>query len=646
MKFFTEDEVRKKAADVLGFTNDNNAVSGTGQITSFNQLGKNFNLNPWKGNSNKPDGWYLPQDTMMPALVLETKASDKDLEDKAVSEVQKNMSIVLKRYPNVMGIAYNGKDVRAFRNEEPNSPIFVEAKLARALENKDYYIKVFTDKPVNVQEIYTLTARINDDLHFKFGIRNLYDRMIFTAGALVAVRYGAKLDPEEDYNVLQTVILSKLNKSLEPSLKQNLKLNKVIEVFRDIQTNFDPGQEAIRIFVNNVNEISKSINSSHWRGEDVMAIFFNEFNRYKAKSDNGQVFTPQHIANFMYRLIDVSMDDSVLDATCGSGTFLTNSMSNMITEAGGPNSSKATEIKKNKLYGIEFDKTIFALACANMMIHKDGKTNLNCVDAMSQQATKWIRNISWGNPKAKMEEDDEFLSSRESKPKLKPYHITKVLMNPPYEHKYKPLDILNNVLDNVPNGTKAAILLPDFKLEKESKRKVNHLLANNRLTKIIKLPKETFNSEGISVSIFIFETGKPTNAEDGIFTCEIKEDGLVTVKNQGRQDIKHRWSEIEDFWVRTIKRCDTQADNSCQWITPDLKNNKNLSFPIPEVPFNISDSDFLKTAMDYQMFKEQIDVKKFEMRTLNGLMYYGQLKEKNGIISITEKEKGDANDKY
>ena len=92
--------------------------------------------------------------------------------------------------------------------------------------------------------------------------------------------------------------------------------------------------------INNINKISQSINSSHWRGEDVMAIFFNEFNKYKAKSDNGQVFTPQYIANFMYRLIDVSMDDSVLDATCGSGTFLTNSMSNMITEAGGPDAKK------------------------------------------------------------------------------------------------------------------------------------------------------------------------------------------------------------------------------------------------------------------------------------------------------------------
>ena len=631
MSSLTEDEVRKKAADILGLVNDNSAFSGTGQITSFNQLGKHFKSNPWKGNLNKPDGWYLPKKVSIPALVLEAKASDKDLEDVAVAEIQRNMAILLDYYPNVMGIAYNGQDVRIFRNEEAGSSSFVEAQLAKTLENKDYYIKSFNDKPVDVQKIYTLTARINNALHFKFGIRNLYDRMIFTAGALVAVRYGAKLDPNEDYNVLQTVILSKLNKSLEPSLKQNLKLTQIIEVFRDIQTNFEPGQEAIQIFVNNINEISKSINSSHWRGEDVMAIFFNEFNRYKAKSDNGQVFTPQHIANFMYRIIDVSMEDSVLDATCGSGTFLTNSMSNMITEAGGPNTEKASEIKKHQLYGIEFDKTIFSLACANMMIHKDGKTNLNREDTMTPEAAKWIHNISWQDPDSKLD-DVSYLTQDNNN--LKPYHITKILMNPPYERKYKPLDILNNVLDNVPSGSDAAILLPDFKLEKETKRKVQHLLEHNKLTKIVKLPKQTFNNEGISVSIFIFKTGTSTNPTDGIFTCEIKDDGLVTVKNQGRQDIEHKWSQIEDFWVRTIKRCDTQADKSCKWITPDLEKLQQLSVPIPQKPFSISEEDFMKTVIDYEIFKHGINSSKLKDSVQKSVLYKASVSDNGGYIDI------------
>lgn len=620
----TEDEVRQQAKKVLNFNDDEQAISDTGQLTTFNQLGDKLNINEWKGISDKPDGWYLPKNPTKPALILEAKSSDKDLEAVAADEVKKNMLIALKHYQNVMGITYNGKDVRVYRNEEAGSSTLVEAQLAQELQDKEYYIRVFTDRPVDVNKIYNLTSRINNTLHFKFGIKNLYDRMIFTAGALVAVRYGATLHPDDDYDTLQTSIISKLNKSLEPALQQNLKLNTVIDVFRDIQTNFDPGQDALRSFVENVNEISKSINSSHWRGEDVMAIFFNEFNRYKAKSDNGQVFTPQHIANFMYRLIGIDKDDSVLDGTCGSGTFLTNSMSNMITAAGGVDTAKAKEIMQHQLYGIEFDKTIFSLACANMMIHKDGKTNLALLDAMTPEAAKWIRDKSWTDDRNH---------------ELKKYHITKVLMNPPYERKYKPIKILNNVLDNVPKGTDAAILLPDHKLEKETHKDVKQLLEHNQLLKIIKLPKETF-SEGVSVSIFIFKTGQTTNPEDGIFTCEIKSDGLETVKNQGRQDVNNKWPEIEDFWVQTIKRQDTNADESCQWITPDIGNFQKLSYPTPLAPFEIFEEDFKKTAIDYLMYEQGIDFSAFSTNLTDAAIYNGKIADNDKVVTISV-EKGD-----
>ena len=99
--------------------------------------------------------------------------------------------------------------------------------------------------------------------------------------------------------------------------------------------------------------VSTGSNSRNWNGEDVMAIFFNEFNRYKGKSENGQVFTPYHVTSLMYRLINVDYKhDKILDAACGSGAFLTKSMSNMIKEAGGPTTKKAKEIMSSQLYGI------------------------------------------------------------------------------------------------------------------------------------------------------------------------------------------------------------------------------------------------------------------------------------------------------
>lgn len=89
MTLLTEDQVRDRAKQILHFENDDNAFAGTGQLTSFNTLGKSFSQNPWKGNNNKPDGWYLPKNKNNPALILETKSSTKDLEDVAIPELQK-----------------------------------------------------------------------------------------------------------------------------------------------------------------------------------------------------------------------------------------------------------------------------------------------------------------------------------------------------------------------------------------------------------------------------------------------------------------------------------------------------------------------------------------------------------------------------
>ena len=47
----SEDQVRDQARNILKFHNDDQAFSDTGQLTSFNVLGKNFKPNPWKGDT-------------------------------------------------------------------------------------------------------------------------------------------------------------------------------------------------------------------------------------------------------------------------------------------------------------------------------------------------------------------------------------------------------------------------------------------------------------------------------------------------------------------------------------------------------------------------------------------------------------------
>ena len=593
----TEDAVRDSARDILGLSDGDKVRAGVGQLTTFNQLG-------FAGVADKPDGWYLPENRADVALVLETKATRIALGKAQADEVLKNVRIVQTQYEKVIGILYNGNDVRVFKGEE-------EVRTPDTLQHVGYYLSLYTVDSIDKERIYQLTARINNCLHFEFGIKNLYHRMIFTACALVAERYGAGLKRLKNlgYATFHTAIHSTLSKSLEDSRKQNAKIDILLEEYSDIKMNTTDNQKAINDFIGWVVEISECVNSNEWRGEDVMGIFFNEFNRYKKKSESGQIFTPEHITDFMYRILEVNMDDCILDATCGSGGFLVKAMANMVREAGGMGTRKAGEIKAKQLYGIEFDREIYALACANMLIHKDGKTNLEQMDARTEAACEWMR----------------------SKP------ITKVLMNPPYENKYGCMTIVENVLDSVPAHTQCAFIMPDKKLEKASKTQMKRILKNHRLRKVIKLPEDLFFGVGVTTSIFVFEAGVAQEGKE-FFACYMESDGLATVKNKGRHDVYGKWAAIEEHWVDVVVK--QSGDDTCQWVNPA----EHLSYQMPQKPFEIFEEDFRKTAMGYLMFRQGIDAKEFNARLLDAVMYSSDVEVDDGSVTVTLRKGGDDED--
>lgn len=581
------------AKQILGFDQPEKDIEqGTGQIKTFNQLG-------FKGVNDKPDGWYLPKDTSKVAIILETKSEAEDLsKPKWENELFKNIDIVATKYNKIIGILYNGKDVRVFKDK-------IEVKtVAPTLQGKQYYLDLYLNTKIDKDRIYDLTRLINNRLHTEFKMNDLKDRMVFTACALVVQRFnpttGLNTQKGQPYKIVHSYILNSLRSVLATPKTVNAKLSVLENKFDAVSVADET--KTLDDVIDAICEISNLINSNYWNGEDVMAIFFNEFSRYAGKSSDGQVFTPEHIASLMYRLIEVDMNDKVLDGTCGSGTFLTIAMSKMIKEAGGANTQKAKDIMSKQLYGIEFDPQIYALACANMLIHKDGKTNLEQADTRDDYACKWI----------------------ESK------GITKVLMNPPYERKYGCLTIVKNVLDNVPKGTKCAFILPDKKLEKDNGR--NKLLKDHTLTTIIKLPENLFFGVGVTTSIFIFESGKAQNGRT-IKAYYIEDDGLETVKNKGRQDVKGKWAALEDYWVKAIQDDNDSTYNTRQLLDP----SEHLSYQMPEKPFEIYEEDFIKTMMDYEMYKRGIDVKDFNEQLMQKVLYSSDVTSGDNGTTVTLK---------
>lgn len=595
--------MRDQASRLLELDKSDGAQAGVGQITTFNQLG-------FVGVVDKPDGWYLPDDHGGVALILEAKASKFSVDDpRWVKELAKNCTIARSKYDKVIGLLYNGTEVRCFKNNEP-------VDVSPNLEAKDYYFELFLNEGIDKPKIYGLTARINNCLHSEFGIKNLYHRMIFTACALVAKRYGAFMKSGMDYSTFHNSILSCLRKELTNSKNKNEKLNLLVEVYSEIKMNInlDPDNKAdeerllrtIGEFIGWIEEISESIDSNEWNGEDVMGIFFNEFNRYKAKSESGQIFTPDHITSFMCRLLEVEQNDVILDAACGSGAFLVKAMSIMTKQAGGFTTRQAKEVRQAHLYGIEFDREIFALACANMLIHKDGKTNLTHLDSRTDSAIRWI--------------------------KSRPKKITKVLMNPPYENKHGCMDIVGNVLDTVPVGTKCAFILPDKKLEKTPKGKVQKILKQHRVTDIIKLPENLFFKVGVTTSIFIFEAGVPQNDRQ-IFGVYIEDDSLITIKNQGRQDIRGEWAALEDYWLDCVLRKVDERYGTAQWIDP----KEHKSYQLPATPFQIGEADFRRVAMEHLARQRGLDLAELSNRVFDTVMHESDVGVSDGRITVSMK---------
>ena len=145
MSFKTEDQVRDEAKSILKFDMEENDIKqGTGQITTFNQLG-------FKGISNKPDGWYLPKNINDVAIILETKSEDKNISKQIfLDELLKNIDIISTKYKNTIGILYNGVETTVYKNKE-------KIEHAKTLQNKQYYIDLFKENYIDKNKIYSLT---------------------------------------------------------------------------------------------------------------------------------------------------------------------------------------------------------------------------------------------------------------------------------------------------------------------------------------------------------------------------------------------------------------------------------------------------------------------------------------------------------
>ena len=145
--------------------------------------------------------------------------------------------------------------------------------------------------------------------------------------------------------------------------------------------------------------------------------------------------------------------------------------------------------------------------------------------------------------------------------------------------------------------------------------------------------RENLFNAGVTTSIFVFNAGVPQGSRK-IVGYYIKDDGLETVKNQGRQDIRNLWPKIEDYWINAIQTGEEEKYKTKQIIDP----NNYLSYQIPDKPFAIRDEDFMKTVLDYDLFKHKIYLKDFYDQVMNKVLYDSDIEEDGNEVLVKIKK--------
>ena len=148
---------------------------------------------------------------------------------------------------------------------------------------------------------------------------------------------------------------------------------------------------SVNIFI----DIYKYINADSSEGQDILNLFFIAFNKYTGKADKNQAFTPDHITSFMCRLTDVDRNKIVLDATCGSGSFLVKAMVKEFADCYRGKTEREAKnlmeiVTKKNIYGIEIEEKAYGLATTNMLIHGDGNSNIKFGDCFKNK--EFIKN--------------------------------------------------------------------------------------------------------------------------------------------------------------------------------------------------------------------------------------------------------------
>ena len=329
--------------------------------------------------------------------------------------------------------------------------------------------------------------------------------------------------------------------------------------------------------------------------QDVLGKAYKIFLSKAGKVDNKNIIlTPDHIKHLMVRLATLNKDDVVLDTCMGTGGFLMEAMEEMEKLAGN-DKDKKEHIHNQQLVGSEIDPKLFVLACSNMFLHGDGRSQLYDRDTIK--------------------DDPNFNNGEGFFKHIKSLQPTKVIINPPYEDN-NCFDFTKQALDFLETNGRLIVIIKENTFQKINED-IRKLLENNTLDFYIKMPADLFSEQNRSVATAIFGwvKGVPHPQNKYVKFYNLSDDGFKNIPHNGRIDIDNTWVEKENKIIDYVLNGGDEINKNVAY-TEKIFNEYGELLPIyhhfREEAEPLCEEDFEEAIFDYFVYENGLDEKKLK----------------------------------
>ena len=363
---------------------------------------------------------------------------------------------------------------------------------------------------------------------------------------------GVALTGDDLLNFVNNTLFPTL-KSLPVTRETPIKKAIVQTTFQDANNYMKDGV-LLRQVLNIIDDIDfGDYNESHAFGE----IYETILKELQSAGSSGEFYTPRAVTDFMAKMIEPNIGETMADLACGTGGFITSWLKELHKKV---ETVADEEAYSSSIYGIEKKQFPYMLSITNMLLHDLDVPQIFHDNTLLRDVLDYT-------------DDDKF---------------DVILMNPPYGGAEKadvkshfPADLANSetadlfmsvIMYRLKENGRAAVILPDGFLFGTDNAKINikkKLLKEFNLHTIIRMPSSVFSPyTPITTNILFFDNTGETK-ETWVYRLDMPE-GYKHFSKTKPMKLDH-FEPVISWWQNRVEITEDGFDKAKKFTREELE---------------------------------------------------------------------------